>query len=47
MSLDEEIMEVCEKIFDISANHKLTYDEILEKIKKQIDYEVFMASPEY
>ena len=41
--MEDEVLELCEKIMDISANYNITYEEILEKVQEQLDYESFMA----
>lgn len=30
--MEDEVLVLCEKIMDISANHNVTYEEILEKV---------------
>ena len=46
-TLNEEISDICDTIYDISAKYKISYEEILAKIKSQINYDVFMNSTEY
>ena len=41
--MEDEILELCEKIMNISANHNVTYEEIFEKTRKQLEFESFMA----
>ncbi len=41
--MEDEILELCEKIMDISAKYHVDYKTIMEKLKEQLDYEDFLA----
>lgn len=41
--MEDEILELCEKIMDVSAEYHVDYETIMGKIQEQLSYESFMA----